>query len=248
MLAAAGHDVDGRTGPFPMAIGAGTGLDAALDPSGADASRGLLAFGVGIPPADSPDGRTGRVSYARTSDGNGAPTLDLDVSGHLSTVIRDYPDWVGPMTSPEATGDEVGDINWPMNVSPGDLKLSDRLRVTWTKDQIARRVPARWAAWERRAITAQRAQAVRMVGPCATRTALAGSWSTIDFGDFGEPAPEPLFDAYGNQVNSPRAEPGSQRFFLIAVNGLGGVRRFELRPDGTATPSTMTAANPGGRS
>ena len=229
------------------------------------------------------------TAFGRTRDNNndgltaryerrgapGAPSLTLQLHGNAASIVRDYPDHVGPLTPAGQVYPQVGDMYWPWNVQlplqPGEELWADRWSRKWTKTQIARRVPSMWAAWERRSIAAQAAQARRAAGVCASRRELATYWSTRTYGpamqlavyDISARAVDPttlvdalasstpLFDELGNRLQSTaraalERETKLPSEYLLSVNGLGQVERFERRADGRLIHSTMTAANPAG--
>lgn len=209
----------------------------------------LVAFGRGV-------GQGDRATYRRVSNDPQAPTLDIAIASPQTAVVRDYPKYIGPLEGggrEYAPRDQVGSINWPaevrLPVPPGDLLWSDRWLGRWTKDQTARNVPARWAAWERDTIRAQGQQARRAAGACANRADLEATWSTVGFGE------QPTVDEFGNPLlesteydtnGNPIANATSTTRYLLSVNGAGAVRRLAFGADGVLRPSTMTAANPKG--
>ena len=229
------------------------------------------------------------TAFGRTRDNNndgltaryerrgapGAPSLTLQLHGNAASIVRDYPDHVGPLTPAGQVYPQVGDMYWPWNVQlplqPGEELWADRWSRKWTRRQITRRVPAMWAAWERATITAQTAQARRAAGACADNDELSTYWSTQRYG----PVPQtlaydsagfavdptqladvlassvPLFDANGDQLSRAMRtvledEMQLPSEYFISVNGLGQVTRFERHPNGRLVPTTMIAANPGG--
>lgn len=222
------------------------------------------------------DARSGGVTahYERRGTGD-APSLTLHLSGSMASIVRDYPSRVGPLTPFGFGSPQVGDMYWPWNIQlplqPGEQRWANHWSHKWTATQIARRVPAMWAAWERRSIAAQTAQARRAAGACASRRELATYWSTRSYGAVMQPAvfdtsdravdpislvdaltnSSPLFDELGNQLR-PAARTALEREmklpseYFLSVNGLGQVTRLERRSDRQLVPSTMTAANPAG--
>ncbi len=111
---------------------------------GGYAHADLVAFGRSV----TPDGAAGVSDYRRDHpDARG--TIVLDLVGAHTNVVRDYPDWVGPLTGPQDWGDQVGDVNWPASVrlppSPGELAWSDR----WARGSTSatRAAAFAWRTW-----------------------------------------------------------------------------------------------------
>lgn len=230
----------------------------------------LIAYGKSRD--DEADPATATFSRHAPAD---APVLQLDLRGTSTATVRDYPKQVGPLTPIDQSGPQVGDQRWPAAIKlpdqPGDLTMADAWHHTWTSRQIADKVPAKWAAWEHATIAGQAALSRRAAGVCASARELAGYWSTTRFGAFDS---RQLFDEYGSVLDgtgvADTLRNGGRVFdengrvlgrveittrqrlstlpseYLVSVNGLGQVRRQEVRADGSYAPSTMTAANPGG--
>lgn len=203
------------------------------------------------------------------------PTLRLDLRGTATSVVRDLPQQVGPMTPLSDLGPQVGNAFWPAGIQlplqPGELVAADGWRHTWTDDQITRKVPQAWARWERATIRAQANQARRAAGACARPTELATYWSTRQFAEFGSLTMldesgvpleasqvekvlqngQTLYDELFNpltptEVRERLRRAGLPSSYLVSVNGQGTVRRQQMQADGTLTTTKMTAGNPGG--
>lgn len=213
--------------------------------------------------------RDGR--FTRNAGGS-APRLRLELRGTVASVVRDYPTYVGPLTPESEVGEQVGGAFWPRDVrlpaQPGELATANTWHHSWTDDQIDRDVPEAWAAWEASSIAAQKAQARRAAGACASPDELAEYWSLSQFGEFESTLvldrngieltagqvtaaianAEPLFDEYFSPLSVAAAQDRARRralpnFYVVAVNGLGRVRRYAVGHYGEYKPTTMTAAN-----
>ncbi len=134
-----------------------------IDQAGIDGSRlpyNLLAFGR----APSTAGVWMRPVVGDAS----APTLDLVLDASQQIVVRDYPDWAGPLDF--EAGDDVDQIagtRWPEGLksppSPGERAWALRSSVRTPANR------ARWVSWEREITAWGKAQANRFAGPCASR-------------------------------------------------------------------------------
>ena len=111
-------------------------------------------------------------SAVRRSAAEHAPKLVLDLQAGKQVVVRDYPEWAGPLATDEhGYGDQVSGTDWPARVraplSPGERDW--RLRST-VRTKLNR---SRWVKWEREILPFAKQQAKRLAGACATDAELA---------------------------------------------------------------------------
>ncbi|MDQ8043595.1 MAG: hypothetical protein AAGC46_02550 [Solirubrobacteraceae bacterium] len=187
--------------------------------------------------------------WTRASGRPDAPTLKLNLQGSQQIVIRDYPDWVGPLDA-DASYDQQTGMLWPAGVtpppSPGQLRWADG---AWVRTAANR---ARWVAWERRMVIWAAAQARRYAGACASRAELR------DRGYVFETQPQALRDDDGkvhtllggpttrrSSIAQKPVHGGTNARLSVEVNGLGEARAMQ-GSDTDVDPADVT--NAGGTS
>ncbi len=100
-----------------------------------------------------------------------APTIRLNLQAGRQIVVRDYPDWAAPLFDEfSQNGDQIAGMGWPGTLraplSPGERDW--RLR-TGVRTKLNR---SRWVKWEGEILDWGQQQAVRMAGPCASKSEL----------------------------------------------------------------------------
>lgn len=100
-----------------------------------------------------------------------APNLRLDLRAGQQIVVRDYPDWAGPLDNQwNGVSDQVAGMGWPNTarapLSPGERGWRTRAAVHTKANR------ARWVKWEREIVPWAHQQVKRLAGPCATQEEL----------------------------------------------------------------------------